>query len=441
MEKSYDERMQDAKKIYEKYAKTFQSYGIHSFEEMKISALPDYLAERFPEKYGPDSGNYMNYKEDENLNEVYAFDSGEGEVYFFGTDDALIKGHIANENLKDGKITLSKELSEKTVGAIFANDPKKIKEFEENFFHGKGKDLEVLEHILEKRGNFAKKINETKNEIDPSAPDIKFNEKENVAEKKSSSKKIEEEDITIGGDGKSKKGNEKIPEDVVKACALLGITNIKGYVYGNAQEFVSKTDAPNVNKHGGNVLIIKVNDDSKNTDKYFVFQDNKLCVPGNRDEDMDKIARKTTQNSKDGTLMKPIKIDDEEQYVEYSDSQGLVIKEKLEENINLSTKKLQEYQQEIQEELEKYSENIYKIEQNNMLSDEQKDQMYMQVNETFNKNNREIALQYGIEYSDVKAINLATDKQTNEQINENEEEKVQEETEAWEVPGKRKRGE
>ena len=36
-----------------------------------------------------------------------------------------------------------------------------------------------------------------------------------------------------------------------------------------------------INRNGGAVTIIKVNDYAKQTDKYLVFQDGKLIIPGN----------------------------------------------------------------------------------------------------------------------------------------------------------------
>ena len=144
------------------------------------------------------------------------------------------------------------------------------------------------------------------------------------------------------------------------------------------------------------------------------------------------MVGRRTQNTLNGKLLQPLEIDDEEQYVEYEDSQGLVIQEKLEETINLSTEDLKQYKEKIQEELERYSNELAKIEETPLL-DTQKEELYRQANEKFNSNNEKMAKEYHIDLSDVKSINLATDEKTNEQVEQ------EDEIEAWEVPGKRKR--
>lgn len=242
-----------------------------------------------------------------------------------------------------------------------------------------------------------------------------------------------EEKIVMAGAETENEPQTQIPEDVVKACKKLGITKIKSYMYAKANEFSSKTEVPYVNKNGENVLLIRAADDTKNTDKYFAFQGDKLCVPGNRDEEIDQVVGRRTQNMRNGKLLQPLEIDDEEQYVEYEDSQGLVIQEKLEETMNLSTEDLKQYKEKIQEELERYSNELAKIEETPFLDDAQREQLYREANEKFNRNNEKIAKECHIDLSDVKAINLATDEKTNEQVQQ------EDEIEAWEVPGKRKR--
>ena len=125
MDNMLDENdLNKAKEIFEKYQDFFKECHIESLNDIKIQKLPDYLADRYPEKYGVQNfGDYQNYHTDKNLNEVFVF-VGKEEAYFFGTDDAVIKGHIANENLKEGKengkITLSEELRRKNSQVIFA---------------------------------------------------------------------------------------------------------------------------------------------------------------------------------------------------------------------------------------------------------------------------------------------------------------------------------
>lgn len=260
--------------------------------------------------------------------------------------------------------------------------------------------------------------------------------KEKSSEEKSEDAKTpkqEEKIIKVGVEQKEESDSQsQIPEDVVKACQKLGITRIKSYLYAKANEFSSKTEVPYVNKDGENVLLIRAADDTKNTDKYFAFQGDKLCVPGNKDEEIDQLIGKRTQNVRNGKLLQPLEIDDEEQYIEYEDSQGLVIQEKLEETMNLSTQDLKRYKEKMREELERYSNELARIEEAPLL-DAQKEELYRQANEKFNHNNEKIAKECHIDFSDVKAINWKTDERTREQVQQ------EDEIEAWEVPGKRKR--
>ena len=71
--------------------------------------------------------------------------------------------------------------------------------------------------------------------------------------------------------------------------------------------------------------------------------------------------------------------------------------------------------------MEKYSDELYKIEQTPFLSDTEKDKLYIQSNEKFNRNNEKMAVKHGINIEDVKAINLETDERTQEQVDKEQE--------------------
>lgn len=293
----------------------------------------------------------------------------------------------------------------------------------------------VGERVVQKDRENAELENRKKHKKENDKPkEVEMEEKSvDAKSEKAETQEKEEKIVMVGTEQKEEsEPQSQIPEDVAKACQKLGITRIKSYLYAKASEFSSKTEVPYVNKNGENVLLIRAADDTKNTDKYFVFQGDKLCVPGNKDEEIDQVVGRRTQNTLNGKLLQPLEIDDEEQYVEYEDSQGLVIQEKLEETINLSTEDLKQYKEKIQEELERYSNELAKIEETPLL-DTQKEELYRQANEKFNSNNEKMAKEYHIDLSDVKSINLATDEKTNEQVEQ------EDEIEAWEVPGKRKR--
>ena len=66
MEKSRELKMQEAEEIYNKYEKeVFIKYGIKSFEELQVYTLPEHLAKRAPDDYGPNNSNYMNYQKEQ----------------------------------------------------------------------------------------------------------------------------------------------------------------------------------------------------------------------------------------------------------------------------------------------------------------------------------------------------------------------------------------
>lgn len=440
MIKSKELQDRDIKQIYDKYKDELSNYGINSLNDLKVYSLPDYLAQRYSNKFGPENSNYNNYQNDKNLNEVYVFKSNE-ETFFYGTENAVIKGHIANENLKDGKIKLSKELSGVTSEVIFSKDHNKLKNFEENFFHGNGKDLENLEYILEKRGNFSKKINERAKQIDNDISEIKIDSKNKATVLKNQNKEAKKDDEKENDDIKKEEqkqelNNSNLPEHIVKYCIMAGIVVPKAVIDTKANEAYEKIDEPRINRNGGKVTIIKVRDDSKSVDKYLVFQDGKLIIPGNRDDKIDKIVGRTMQHTKDGNMIKPLEIDEKEQYFKYSDSFGINIREKIEENVGLSIDKLENYKKRAKELLEKFSQELYKVEESDFLTKEQKNQLYNDANNKFNIENEKLSLEFGINYRNVKSINLKTDEKTNEKII-----KENDEPDAWEVPGKIKRGE
>jgi hypothetical protein len=142
------------------------------------------------------------------------------------------------------------------------------------------------------------------------------------------------------------------------------------------------------------------------------------------------------QHTKDGNMIKPLEIDEKEQYFKYSDSFGTNIREKIEENVGLSIDKLENYKKRAKELLEKFSQELYKVEESDFLTKEQKNQLYNDANNKFNIENEKLSLEFGINYRNVKSINLKTDEKTNEKIT-----KENDEPDAWDVPGKIKRGE
>lgn len=425
MEKNYETNPEKARyikqKLFEKYGENFQKHGMSMDSDLEICNLAEFLITEHPEKYAKSMGTENNYRNDEDLQKIYAVVSKEKNVaVLINTNEKgkVPEGEFGVYDLQKHTFEASKEMKEKLKKSIreMANDTlteKEIDEMTEKIAPKNLDDMDKMATIGEKHINerARKAVDEKIDE--KNQQNGKTKEERNALESKTKGKEEQK-------DGQSSKN--EIPAEVATTCRRFGITNIKAFMYAKGTEFARKTDIPYVNKNGGNVLIIRTADTGKSTDKYFVFQNGRLCVPGNRDEEIDQVARKSTQNSKNGTLIKPLDIDDEEQYVEYSDSQGLVIREKLEENMDLSTEDLEEYKKQIQKELENYSEELFKIEETPFLSDAQRDELYIQANERFNTNNEKMAKQFNIDFSDVEAINLATDERTQDQVEKEEDE-------------------
>ncbi len=384
----------------------------------------NYIKQNLLKKYPEIFQKYENSKELQNIYAIIDPEKNTAIMLNTNQEGKLPEGEFGTYDLENHEFTLTNEkIKEKIKGQIekYAKDTITEQEKEQMLQEVMPKNLEDIDKIVTMG---EKNINEkVRNAVDKKIDEKntengKTKEQRNALEQESKKK----EQITIAEE-KETENNQEIPEDVAKACAQLGITNIKAFMYANGNEFATKTDIPYINKNGGNVLIIRAKSEEaiKGTDRYFVFQDGRLCVPGNKDEQIDQVARKSTQNSKNGNLIKPVEIDDEEQYVEYEDSQGLDIKEKLAESMNLSVEDLERYKKEIQIELEKYSEELYQIENAPFLNDAQRDELYIEANKRFNTNSEKLAQEFGIHMDNVKSINLATDKKTEDKVNEEKE--------------------
>ncbi len=413
MEKSYESNPEKAKYIKEslmkKYPEIFDTYQIKELSDVQICNLFEFLS---IERQGIEP---RNREELERIFVVVSKEKGQAILVNTNQEGKIPEGEFGIYDLEKQEFKLTnKTLRQKIRENIkkYAKDTLTPQEEEKMIDEIGSKNLEDIEEC----------ITMDEQEIDEK---VKNAVNQKIDEKNEENGKTKEERMELESKSKKKEQvkveqeeNRTVPEDVARACAKLGITNIKAFMYANGNEFATKTDIPYVNKNRGNVLIIRTEDEGKDTDKYFVFQDGRLCVPGNEDEKIDQVARKSTQNMKNGTFIKPVEIDDEEQYVEYSDSQGLDIKEKLAENMNLSITDLENYKKEIQIELQKYSEELYKIQETAFLTDAQKDALYLEANKRFNTNNEKIAEKYGIHFENVQEINLSTHKQAEEHVME-----------------------
>ncbi len=437
MDKNYERNPEIAKYLKEnlwaKYQEVFKKYEI---DETLLAQIQVCNAAEFMQiERSPITENGRM----EDLQRMFAVvDSEKNLAIMINTQEKgeIPEGELGYYNLENHNFRVSGKTKERIVErlGIGALELEKQDEIIDAIFQNL-EDLEELAKfdlalIIEKKLPQLEKIRDQKIDETNEENGIPKENRQRL-ENKSKSKVSEEEQK------KEEVKQANLPEHVVKYCIMAGITVPKAVVDTKASEAADKIDEPMINRNGGSVTIIKVNDYAKQTDKYLVFQDGKLIIPGNRDDKIDKVVGTRMQNSKNGTMIQPLEIDDEEQYFEYTDSQGLVIQEKLEENLKVSIEDLENYKREVQQELEKNSQELYKIEETPFLSDAQKVNLYVQANERFNHNNAQIAKKYNIELSDVQAINLAIDERTQGQIEQETEEDEIDDRGRPKVPGKR----
>lgn len=237
------------------------------------------------------------------------------------------------------------------------------------------------------------------------------------------------EQITVGKEEPEQA--REVPEDVVKACMKLGITHIKGYFYVNAKQLGEKVDNIAVNQNGGKVLMLEVADSSRlgAADRYYGVQDERMILRGTQDEEMEEVTERSNRPPVDGKLVEPLKKDNPT-YVEFSDSEGMLIQERLEDNMNLSVQDLENYKKEVEKLLDKYSQNVVAITENPMLEEEQKNGLLAENDNNFNRLLTEMTQKYGIDKSDERSIQLQKKEYVQEKMEEPEEEEDRH-TEWW----------
>ncbi len=254
----------------------------------------------------------------------------------------------------------------------------------------------------------------------PSRKDLPEEEK-NIELEKSQTEEKEEQQIIVGKEAEPEQAQE-IPEDVAKACMKLGITQIKGYFYVNAKQLGEKVDNIVVNQNGGNVLILEVADSSRlgAADRYYGIQDERMILRGTQDEEMEEVTEKANRPPANGKLVEPLKKDNPT-YVEFSDSEGMLIQERLEDKMNLSVQDLENYKKEVEKLLDKYSQNVVAIIENPMLEEGQKNELLAENDNHFNRLLTEMTQKYGIDKSDEKSIQSQKKEYVQEKIEKEEE--------------------
>lgn len=447
MDKNYERNPEKAKyikeQLYDKYQEdVFQKYEISeaSLSRMQVCNLAEFLMAQ-QDKY---ERNRAIYERDENLTRIYVVadpqkdrailintnekgkvPEGEFGTYYFQNDFQKehfeISGKVKDEIVKHlGIGALPIEKQDEMINEILYQ---KLKLNELSAMDQLATmDLEkVIDNRIPKKEIEAVKDKYIDGENERNG---KTKEEREAIENKINGEE-EKEEVTVGQEPES-----KVPDDVEKACRKLGITEVKSYFYVNANELSEKVDGTRVSKNGNRVLMLEVADSSnlEGPNKYYGMQDEKMVLYGTENQEVRDLTGNVTQM---GKVVKPLKLQSPE-YIEYQDSEGLVIREQIDDKSDLSVQEIERYKKDMEKTLEKYSQNIYMIKYNSNLSPAQKIEQIQKIDDWCDKETTQIALQNNISLNDDKNIDKETDEHT---------EDMQEDIEAWEVPGSRKRGE
>lgn len=419
MEKNYENNLtrEQMKKLTEKYQEVLEKYEI-SLEECQTCNLTEFLAKQHPDRYD----NHI-YRSSRELQEICAVISKEKNIAVMinlneGESSKIPQGEFGIYDLEKHQF----QASDLIKGKI----REQVEKMSNGTFTPQEQD-EIAQELLPKNLDDMEKIATVDMEIERKTKNAVNNK---IDEKNSENGIPKEEREAAENDVKKqamkKEVQEKLPPEVRAACQRLGITNVKSYFYVNANQLSSKIEGTAVNKNGGQVLMIEVEDSvSLTVDRFYGFQDEKMILHGTHNEEVDRVVG--DKNNRDGKVIEPLKMDNPT-VVEFSDSEGTVVREQLEEDMNLSVQEIENYKKEVEKLLEKYSQEIEKIKET-AATPEEAETMVKISNQEFNFANEELAKKYGIDLSDAKSINLQTEEHT--------EEKVDDEPEAFEVPGKR----
>ena len=431
MDKNYERNPEKAKyikeQLYDKYQEdVFQKYEISeaSLSRMQVCNLAEFLMAQ-QDKY---ERNRAIYERDENLTRIYVVadpqkdrailintnekgkvPEGEFGTYYFQNDFQKehfeISGKVKDEIVKHlGIGALPIEKQDEMINEILYQ---KLKLNELSAMDQLATmDLEkVIDNRIPK-----KEIEDVKDKyIDgENERNGKTSEERDNIEKEVNGKK----DVTLEQESK-----KEIPEDVKKFCQKLGVKTIKGFFYVKANQLLDQIDDTLVEENGNDVLVVQIAGDGvEGPDKYYGTQDENLVLAGNVNKEIQDV---TGNRVKNGQVLEPFK-PAEKQYLEYADSNGLVIREELEDNLENSIQDISNYARETEEELEKYSQNVAKIKAMG-LDTEQERALLKDARKTCNENTTKIANKYNMSKSDDQNIDAEVTEQNQEKIEEAEE--------------------
>lgn len=379
--------------------------------------LADFFIKEHPEKYDKTAGTRMDYENDENLKRIFAIidnqknsaimvntnQEGQIEEGEFGTYD--LQKHqfkLTNEQIKQRIQKQLKTNIEKYAKDIYS--AQEIKEMTEGMMP---KNLDDMEKLATKGDR----------EISEKAERLVKVEKPDEINRKNGKSKTERDElenaskVTIGQENDGQAEKNEVPDDVQKACARMGVHQIRGFFYANAAELESKVDGTRTDKKGNKVLIIEVYDNRLGCNKYYGFQDDRMVLYGN-DSEINKAVKDVTGNvTQMGKLIKPLRAQ-EDQFIEYEDSQGLVIREKIEDGQEMSMQEINRYREDMEDTLTKYSQKIFQIKNDPLLTGEQKIERIQAIDDWCDKTTTKITRENDGSLRNDQNIDNTTDKQT-----------------------------
>ena len=329
-------------------------------------------------------------------------EEGEFGKYEFGEPNGSKKPqfYLTNEDLKQRIQKQLEESIEKYAKDIYSS--KEIKEMTEDMMP---KNLDDMEKLATKGD---REISEKAERL------VKFEKPDEINEKNGKSKAERNEienanKVTIGQENDGQADKNEVPEDVQKACRKLNITHIKSYFYVEAAQLEEKIDGTRVDKNGSKVLMLEVEDSANvgGPNKYYGMQDDRMALYGTANSEVRNVTGNVTQM---GKVVKPLKLESPE-YIEYEDSEGLVIREQIDEKSDLSVQEINYYRGEMEDILEKYSQNIYMIKSSN-LSPQEKVKEVQKIDDWCDRETTNSAREHNISVFDDKNIDEETDKNT-----------------------------
>ena len=149
------------------------------------------------------------------------------------------------------------------------------------------------------------------------------------------------------------------------------------------------------------VLILESEDEFLGSDKYFGFQNNKMVLYGNKDDEIEKVIGDRPPIR--GKYIEDLKMESDTKVVDFSAS-NVKVDAQLEESVNNSVQDIQGYQIRVNQLLEMYSKRISQISDNPFSSHQEKIKELNNLDGWFENENQKLGVQYGIAETDIEEI-------------------------------------